>query len=233
MDPANEPAPGVPAEPTTQPAPGAPADSQAAPTATSAGGANDPVDVASLPPNVQKLIGQLRADATKARSTAKQTAADEARTAVTAQIAKALGIGQEGQPVSAEDLAGQIEQHQAAAWRSGVELQLYKLAGTLGANAEALLDSVSFVDSLDDLVDADPRDPDFTEQLKAKVQAAMERNPVFRAGQTATAAPAGPRPDLSQGARGAGPDLDSRIAEAQKRGDFMTVISLQNQKLKI
>jgi hypothetical protein len=40
-----------------------------------------------------------------------------------------------------------------------------------------------------------------------------------------------PRPDPSQGARGAGPTIDSRIAEAQKAGDWRTVISLQNEKL--
>lgn len=43
--------------------------------------------------------------------------------------------------------------------------------------------------------------------------------------------PGTPRPDPSQGARGAGPDIDSRIAEAQAKGDWRTVISLQNEKL--
>jgi hypothetical protein len=40
-----------------------------------------------------------------------------------------------------------------------------------------------------------------------------------------------PKPDPSQGARGAGPTVDSRIAEAQAKGDWRTVISLQNEKL--
>jgi hypothetical protein len=43
--------------------------------------------------------------------------------------------------------------------------------------------------------------------------------------------PGTPKPDPSQGPRGTGPDIDSRIAEAQKAGDWRAVISLQNQKL--
>jgi hypothetical protein len=47
---------------------------------------------------------------------------------------------------------------------------------------------------------------------------------------TAPAAPGTPAPDPSQGARGSTVDLDSRIAEAQKAGNVMLAISLQNQK---
>lgn len=46
------------------------------------------------------------------------------------------------------------------------------------------------------------------------------------------ATPRTPAPDLSQGARGGQPaDLDSQIREAQTKGDWKTVIRLQNQKL--
>lgn len=46
-------------------------------------------------------------------------------------------------------------------------------------------------------------------------------------------APSGtPKPDPLQGGRGgSGIDIDSRIKEAQQKGDVRTVISLQNQKL--
>lgn len=47
----------------------------------------------------------------------------------------------------------------------------------------------------------------------------------------APAAPGTPKPDPSQGARGGGPTIDARIAEAQAKGDWRTVISLQNEKL--
>lgn len=47
----------------------------------------------------------------------------------------------------------------------------------------------------------------------------------------ASANPGTPKPDPSQGARGGGLSVDAQIAEAQKKGDWRTVISLQNQKL--
>lgn len=44
--------------------------------------------------------------------------------------------------------------------------------------------------------------------------------------------PGTPRPDPSQGGQGgSGVNLDSQIAEAQKKGDWRTAMSLQNQKL--
>lgn len=46
-----------------------------------------------------------------------------------------------------------------------------------------------------------------------------------------SATPGTPKPDPSQGARGAGPDINARIAEAQAKGDWRTVIHLQNEKL--
>ena len=94
---------------------------------------------------------------------------------------------------------------QAAAWRSGVELQVHRVASRLGGNADALLDSLSFIDSLDDLVDEDPRSAEFSTQLEAKVQAAMEKNQNYRATGQAPAASPAPRPDPSQGPRGASP----------------------------
>ena len=46
----------------------------------------------------------------------------------------------------------------------------------------------------------------------------------------AGAAPRVPMPDPTQGARGP-VDLDAQIADAQRRGDWRTVLSLQNQRL--
>lgn len=207
-----EPTPGAPAtEPTPQtaPAPGAPAEP-----------AQSTEDISSLPDWAQKQLKDARSEAAKARTTAKQNAAQEAREAVTAQIAKALGIGQEGEPVSAEDLAGQIEQAQAAAWVSGVELQVYRIAGRLGADAEALLDSNKFRDMLDDLLEDDPRTADFATALEAKVQEALEKNPAkYKAATTgmagqAPAAPTTPRPDPSQGARGPALTRPTSLGEA-------------------
>lgn len=48
---------------------------------------------------------------------------------------------------------------------------------------------------------------------------------------TAPAGPRTPAPDMSQGAKGAPVDLDAQIKDAQSKGDWRTVITLQNQKL--
>lgn len=161
-------------------------------------------DIADLPDWAQKAIRDARAEAAKTRTSAKQTAADEARQELTAQIARALGLA-EDEEVDPGELTAQIEQAQAAAWRSGVELQVFRAAGQFGASADALLDSLTFIDSLDDLVDVDPRSAEFSAHLEAKVQAAMEKNPNYRAAGQAPAAPTAPRPDRSQGPRGAAP----------------------------
>lgn len=197
----------------TEPMPGASVDD---PTAHTAPNLDPPVvkdpapaepstaeDIAALPAWAQKALRDARADAARSRTTAKQSAADEARQEMTAQIARALGLG-EDEELDPAELTEQIEQAQAAAWKSGVELQVHRLAGRLGGNADALLDSMSFIDTLDDLVDVDPRSAEFVEQLEALVQAAMEKNPNYRAAGQAPAAPTAPRPDRSQGPRGAG-----------------------------
>jgi hypothetical protein len=229
-----EPTPGAPAtDPNPQNPPNPQSPPAPAPTAPSTSPAQPAEDLASLPEWAQKQIRDARAEAAKSRTTAKQTAAEEARTEMAKQVAKALGIDTGDTPPDPAELTKQIEQAQAQAWRSGTELQVYQAAAQLGANAAALLDSLSFIDSLDDLVDADPRSAEFATALQAKVQEAMTRNPSFKVNGAAPASPAVPRPDPSQGARGPGPTIDSRIAEAQKAGDWRTVISLQNEKLKL
>lgn len=52
---------------------------------------------------------------------------------------------------------------------------------------------------------------------------------LFPAATTAT--PGTPKPDLSQGARGAGPDIDTLIRDAEKAGNVREAIRLKNQKL--
>jgi hypothetical protein len=52
---------------------------------------------------------------------------------------------------------------------------------------------------------------------------------LFPAATTAT--PGTPKPDLSQGARGAGPDIDALIRDAESKGNVREAIRLKNQKL--
>jgi len=205
MDP-SDPTPGAPATEPTTTTPPAPAPTQTA------------EDLTSLPDWAQKQIRDARAEAGKARTTAKQTAAEEARQETLAQVAKALGIGKEGEPVDPAELTAQIEEHRTAAWVSGVELQIHRAAGRLGADPEALLDSNAFRDMLDDLVDDDPRTPEFATALDTKVQEALAKNPTkYRANGQAPAATITPRPDPSQGSRGAAPQRATSLRQAIER----------------
>jgi len=186
-----------------EPTPGAPAaepSPQTDPTGL-APAAPETEDVTSLPQWGQDLVAKLRAEAAKARTTAKQTAAEEARQQLTADVARALGLAGDD-PVTPEKLTEQIAAAQDAAWRSGTELQVHRVAARLGADPEALLDSNAFIDSLDDLVDVDPRSAEFATQLETKVQAALEKSPNKYKAAGLASAPSGPRPDPSQGARG-------------------------------
>lgn len=210
-----EPTPVAPVtEPTTDPVVPAPVDPTIAPTT---------FDPATLSPEAKAYFkAQLDANDMKARTTSK----NNARLEIAQQISKALGLPGD-EPPDATELAARVEQAQASAWRNGVELQVHRMATRLGGNPDALLDSLSFLDSLDEMTEDDPRSPEFATALEAKVTEALARNPGYKAAGTT---PVTPRPDPSQGARGAGPDLDSRIAEAKSKGDFRTVIALENQK---
>lgn len=184
-------------------------------------------DPESLSPEAKAYLkSQLESEKYKTRETARRNAAEEARAARDREIAVALGLATD-EPIDPAKLTEQVEQSQHAAWTAITEAQIWRVAGKLGGDAEALLDSMSFRAAVEEIDGDDPRAPEFLEALKTKVTEALERNPGLKAG----GATSGPRPDPSQGARGAGPTLDSRIAEAQTKGDWLRVISLQNQKL--
>lgn len=196
----NEPTPGAPATaPTPQfvapaPAPVAPPTPAPAPPVQPAA----PFDPASLSPEAQAYLkAQVDAADLKARTGSKANAAAEAKKEIAAQVAKALGIAGDEPPDPAKLLA-QVEQARDAAWASAVELQIHRTAAAAGANPEALLDSRSFIEGLDDLIDLDPSSAEFKTALQAKVQEAAAKYPA----QQAPGAPTGPRPDPTQGARG-------------------------------
>lgn len=177
-----------------QPTPGAPVEPPA-PTAVPA--PTTPIeDLASLPDWAQKQIRDARAEAGKARTEAKANAAKEARQSLAAEVAKALGIAGDEPPDPAE-LTRQISIAQDQAWTAAVELNVLRVAGKHGGDPDSMLDSMKFIESLDDLADVDPRSPEFREKLEAKVQAAAAKYPARSGtGQAST-----PRPDPSQGAK--------------------------------
>ena len=205
--PANAPTP----QPPTPPAAPTPATSPAATPPWERDG--QPFD----PERAWRLVESLRSENTTLKQG--RTSDQQSREQLTAEMAKLLGLGPDETDPAV--LAEQIEAAQDQAWRNGVELALYRLSPTVGADMEKLLDSVQFIESLDDLPEGDPRSPEFTEALKAKVTAALERNPNLKAGQapanTGGQAPNGPRPDPTQGARGGQPARPSSLGEALSR----------------
>lgn len=192
----------------TEPTPGAPAGSitPAAPATASASttpAAPPAATPAAAPPwerdgqtfdpdRAWKLIESLRSENTTLKQGRQQD--QQATDKLTADMKRLLGIGDTQDP---NLVAQQLQAAQDAAWASKVELTLYKQAGGLGANPAALLDSMTFIQSLDD-IEAEPGTPEFDQQLAVKVQEAMDRNPNLKAGQ----ASASPPPRFAAGADG-------------------------------
>lgn len=129
---------------------------------------------------VAAALGAARDSETKAK--ARATAAETQLAAVL----KALGKNPDGTALTdpeahAKTLAQRATAAEEALWGATVKLELSTLAPGLGANVKALLDSVSFVDSLDELADDDPSKPEFTKALENKIKAALAANPALRA----------------------------------------------------
>ncbi|MFJ3173786.1 hypothetical protein ACIPJK_23805 [Streptomyces roseus] len=144
-------------------------------------------DVKSLPDWAQKAISDARAEAGKARTTAKENAANEAREQLLKEFGEKLGIlTPEEKPDPAKLTAAIGEKDTRISTLEGsvqsltIELAAYKAAGKHDANPAALLDSRSFLESVKGL---DPSATDFTDKLDAAIKAAVEQNQQLRGGQ--------------------------------------------------
>lgn len=133
--------------------------------------------VESLPEPVQKMIRDLRKEAGD-RRTAANGLEQQQRDMVKA-FAKAAGIELPGdeQTPNPEQLTQQLTASQQAARDSAVQLAVYKAAGTAGADADALLDSRRFLDSL---ADVDPADG---AAITKAISDAVNANPKLKAGR--------------------------------------------------
>ncbi|MCR8576165.1 hypothetical protein [Streptomyces sp. Isolate_219] len=161
-------------DPTTAPKPTPPA---APPTGE---GQQQGEDSVAQIARLESELAAARAEAGKSRVTAKQRAADDARTQLAQDIGRALGIVPEGQEADPAQLTQQLTAAQAQARQTAVELAVYRHAAAAGGDADALLDSRTFAASLDGL------DPNDTTAIQAAVEAAVTANPKL------AAAPAGP-----------------------------------------
>lgn len=140
--------------------------------------------VEDLPDWAQKLIKDARADAGRARTTAKETAAQEARDKLVQDLGKTLGLvkDKDGDKLTPDQLAKQVGEAQATAKQLAVELAVYRGASKKGVEADpdALLDSRGFLAKLADL---DPSAKDFSEKVTTAMKDAVKENPKLKASQ--------------------------------------------------
>lgn len=130
--------------------------------------------VEDLPEWAQKVIRQTR-DEAAANRTAK-TAAEKAQQQTLDNIAKALGLKEDGK-LTADQLAEKLNASDGKAKSALTELAVYRAATRAGADADALLDSRGFLARLGDL---DPTAEDFAGKVDAAVKAACKDNPKLR-----------------------------------------------------
>lgn len=137
-------------------------------------GNNDP---AATIARLEAELAEARKEAGKSRTTAKQRAAEEARTELAQQIGRALGLVDDDTPPDPDQLAQQLAAEQAKAKATAVELAVFRTAPAAGADPDALLDSRTFADSVANL------DPTDTDGIKNAITAAIEANPRLAAQQ--------------------------------------------------
>lgn len=154
------------------------------------------------PETAKAEIERLRKENAKDRTTAKQTAADEAKAALAQEIGKALGLVKD-EPVDPAKLTEQITAAQADAKRAQVALAVYQNAATAGADPLALLDSATF------LAKAAALDPTDVDGLKAAMTEAVTANPRLGAAPDSRT----PAPNPAQGSSGGGPTGASQLTE--------------------
>lgn len=219
-EPATPAAPATPA-PAAAPAPPAPATPPAATTAPAAAAPDETPE--QKIERLEAAVKTANSEAAKARTTAKQNAADEARKELAQQIGKALGLV-EDETIDPAKLTEQVSTATAETKAARVELAVFHAAAAAGADATALLDSRTFMAKL---ASVDPAD---TAAVTTAITEAVTANPGFAA-VTTPRLPA-PNPALGSSASGA-PDLQAQIEAAKKAGDTRLVIHLENQKLQI
>lgn len=180
-------------------------------------------------PDTGEVDWQAEAEKYKALARKHEQRAKENRKALAE--AQAAGKPAEGEP-SLDDLRAQLDEVTTA--REAAEARAVELAyrdtvrtaaSTIGADAEALLDSQSFRDAVADELDEDFDDDDLREAV-AKVAKDFAKKPRFAARQPAAGRSGG---DFT-GGPGARASIDQQIADAEKNRDFATAIALKRQR---
>lgn len=215
-NPAPEPTPPASTAPETPPAAAVTPPAEPKPTPPPAKSEN----VWDDPEAAKAEIDRLRRENAASRTNAKAQAAEEARNELAQTIGKALGLVEDEQ-IDPAKLADQVQASQAATRRAQVELAVFRIAAEAGGDPVALLDSASFLASLDQV------DPADAAALKAAVETAVTSNPRLAA---TPGDPRPPAPNPAQGSSGSGPSTPGQLSESDLTS--MTpdqIVSAQNE----
>lgn len=189
-------------------------------------------NVDSLPAPVAKVIRDARKDSASARTTAKATAAQDARNELVSQFAEVLGIGKgEGEtPPDPKALTEHLQRAQSENVQTQLELRVYKAAGKVGvgaADVEKLLDSRAFSEEIDnlDVSNLAEFDAAVTELIKGRMA-----NQPQAAGPTTQRVPV---EHLRPGGLPSPPPqtLAEQIATAERAGNWVLSRQLKSQQL--
>ena len=159
------------------------------------------------PKAAQAEIERLRRENGSARTNAKATAAQEARQELAQPIGKALGLVQD-EPIDPAQLTKQLTAEKAATQAARVELAVFRAAPAANGDPAALLDSQSFLKSLNEI------DPTDTAAVQAAIETAIQANP--RLGVAAGSRL--PNPNPAQGTGANGPVTPSQLTERDLHG---------------
>ena len=192
--------PDAPAAPPAATEPPAAATTPPAPTNTPPAPAEPPkaADVASAanpwdsPEAARAEIEKLRRENGAARTNAKAQAAEEARKELAQQIGKAIGLVEE--VTDPAKLTEQLAASQTDAQRARVELAVFRSASAVNGDPAALLDSTSFLKSLDGI------DANDAAAVQAAISTAITANPRLGAAPQSRT----PAPNPAQGASASG-----------------------------
>lgn len=114
-------------------------------------------NVADLPAWAQKIIADTRKEAGDSRAAGK-TAAETAQAELVQRLGQALGLVKDGEPApDPAALTAQLSEQQATARDAQIQLAIFRAAPKSGADADALLDSNSFLSSIREVDPADAK----------------------------------------------------------------------------
>lgn len=201
-----DPTPAEPTPGTTEPPAAAATPTPEAPKPTEPPKAAEPAASANPwenPDAAKAEIERLRKENGSERVNAKAQAAEAAKKELAQTIGKALGLV-EDEAIDPAKLTENLTTAQAEAKQARVELAVFRNATTAGGDPAALLDSTSFLKSLEGV---DPND-------SAAVQAAISKAVETNARLGAATEPRTPAPNPAQGSSASGPGGTAQLTEA-------------------